>query len=104
MWLGSGNSTAGTVDLFANYPGGYIGISLTADASSRNIYVYGPTSAGFETKHRSSASDSSKEVPAFLQVDSLGRMSRGRSIITGGSSSPSNTLGLTGDLYFSTAV
>jgi hypothetical protein len=103
LWLGGGQGNPATVDLWANYPGGFIGISVAASTSSKNIYVYGDSSAGFETVHRSSTTDSSKESPAFLQVDSLGRMSRGRAIITGGSSSPSNTLGLTGDLYFSTA-
>jgi hypothetical protein len=103
LWLGSGSNSAGSVDLWANHPGGFIGVSLVANSDSKNIYVYGDSSAGFTTQHRSSTSDSSKESPAFLQVDSLGRMSRGRAIITGGSSAPSNTLGLTGDLYFSTA-
>jgi hypothetical protein len=103
LWLGGGQGSAATVDLWANYPGGFIGISVAASTSSKNIYVYGDSTAGFETVHRSSTTDSSKESPAFLQVDSLGRMSRGRAIITGGSSAPSNTLGLTGDLYFSTA-
>ena len=103
LWLGGGQGNSATVDLWANYPGGFIGISVAASTSSKNIYVYGDSSAGFETVHRSSTTDSSKESPAFLQVDSLGRMSRGRAIITGGSSAPSNTLGLTGDLYFSTA-
>jgi hypothetical protein len=104
LWLGGGAGSSASVDLWANYPGGFIGISLAASASSKNIYVYGDSSAGFTTQHRSSTSDSSKESPAFLQVDSSGRMSRGRAIITGGSSSPSNTLGLKGDLYFSTAT
>ncbi len=109
LWLGSGSNSAGSVDLWANYPpsgnqSGYIGISLVADSSSKNIYVYGDSTAGFTTTHRSSVSDSSKESPAFLQVDSSGRLSRGRAILTGGSSSPSNDLGLTGDLYFSTAT
>jgi hypothetical protein len=78
-------------------------MSFVANSSSKNIYLYGHSTAGFTTQHRSSATDESKESPAFLQVDSSGRMSRGRAIITGGSSAPSNTLGLTGDLYFSTA-
>lgn len=104
LWLGSGNNSAGSVDLWANHPSGYIGISLVANADSKNIYVYGDSTAGFTTQHRSSTTDSSKESPAFLQVDSAGRMSRGRAVITGGSSAPSNTLGLTGDLYFSTAT
>lgn len=104
LWLGSGNNSAGSVDLWANHPSGYIGISLVADSSSKNIYVYGDSTAGFTTQHRSSTSDSSKESPAFLQVDSAGRMSRGRAVITGGSSNPSSVLGLTGDLYFSTAT
>ncbi len=104
LWLGSGSNSAGSVDLWANHPSGYIGISLVANSTSKNIYVYGDSTAGFTTLHRSSTADSSKESPAFLQVDSSGRMSRGRAVITGGSSSPSNTLGLTGDLYFSTAT
>lgn len=104
LWLGSGNNSAASVDLWANHPSGYIGISLVADSSSKNIYVYGDSSAGFTTLHRTSTTDSSKESPAFLQVDSSGRMSRGRAVITGGSSNPSSTLGLTGDLYFSTAT
>jgi hypothetical protein len=66
--------------------------------------VYGDSSAGFGTQHRSSTSDSTKESPAFLQVDSSGRLTRGRAVISGSSSNPSSTLGLTGDLYFSTAV
>jgi hypothetical protein len=103
MWLGSGNS-AGSVDLWSNYPGGYIGISVVADSSSKNIYMYGDSSAGFTTFHRNSTADPFKESPAFLQVDSGGRVSRGRAVITGGSSNPSNDLGLTGDLYFSTAT
>jgi hypothetical protein len=103
LWLGGGLGSSATVDLWANYPGGFIGISVAASSSVKNIYVYGDSTAGFTTVHRSSTTDSSKESPAFLQVDSLGRMSRGRAIITGGSSAPSNTLGLTGDLYFSTA-
>lgn len=103
LWLGSGSSS-GSVDLWSNYPGGYIGISLVSDSSSKNIYVYGDSSAGFTTQHRSSTADSTKESPAFLQVDSSGRMSRGRAVITGGSSAPSTVLGLTGDLYFSTAT
>ena len=104
LWLGSGNNSAGSVDLWANHPSGYIGISLVANADSKNIYVYGDSTAGFTTQHRSSTADSSKESPAFLQVDSAGRMSRGRAVITGGSSNPSSVLGLTGDLYFSTAT
>lgn len=103
LWLGSG-SGSGSVDLWANYLGGYIGMSIVADSTSKNIYLYGDSSAGFTTVHRSSTSDSSKESPAFLQVDSAGRVSRGRAVITGGSSAPSTTLGLTGDLYFSTAT
>ncbi len=79
-------------------------MSIVADSTSKNIYLYGDSSAGFTTVHRSSTSDSSKESPAFLQVDSAGRVSRGRAVITGGSSAPSTTLGLTGDLYFSTAT
>jgi hypothetical protein len=102
LWLGSG-SASGSTDLWANYPGGYIGISVVADSTQKNLMIFGDSSAGFTTLHRSSTTDASKESPAFLQVDSSGRMSRGRAIITGGSSSPSNTLGLTGDLYFSTA-
>ncbi len=66
--------------------------------------IYGDSTAGFTTLHRSSTTDQYKESPAFLQVDSAGRMSRGRAILTGGSSSPNNVLGLTGDLYFSTAT
>jgi hypothetical protein len=104
LWLGSGSNSAGSVDLWANHPGGFIGVSLVANSDSKNIYVYGDSSAGFTTQHRSSTSDSSKESPAFLQVDSAGRMSRGRAVITGGSSNPSSVLGLTGDLYFSTAT
>jgi len=104
LWLGSGSGSAGSVDLWANHPSGYIGISLVADASQKNINIYGDSSAGFNTVHRSSTTDVSKESPAFLQVDSSGRMTRGRAVITGGSSNPSNVLGLTGDLYFSTAV
>lgn len=103
MWLGSGNS-AGSVDLWSNYPGGYIGISVVADATNKNIYMYGDSSAGFTSFHRNSTADPFKESPAFLQVDSGGRVSRGRAVITGGSSNPSNDLGLTGDLYFSTAT
>jgi hypothetical protein len=104
LWLGGGQGISASVDLWANYPGGFIGISVAASSSSKNIYVYGDSSAGFTTQHRSSTSDSSKESPAFLQVDSAGRMSRGRAVITGSSSSPNSVLGLTGDLYFSTAV
>ncbi len=106
LWLGSGTGSGkgGSVDLWANHPTGYIGISVVADATDKNIMIYGDSTAGFTTLHRSSTTDSSKESPAFLQVDSSGRMSRGRAVITGGSSSPSNTLGLTGDLYFSTAT
>ena len=104
LWLGSGSNQAGTIDLFANYPGGYIGISLVADKTTQNITILGPTTAGFGTVHRSSTTDASKESPAMLQVDSSGRLTRGRSIYSGGSSAPSNTLGLTGDLYFSTAT
>lgn len=104
LWLGSGSNSAASVDLWANHPSGYIGISLVADSSSKNIYVYGDSSAGFTTFHRRSVSDYTKESPAFLQVDSSGRMSRGRAVITGGSSNPDNVLGLTGDLYFSTAT
>ena len=103
LWLGSGSS-AGSTDLWANYPGGYIGISIVADSTDKNIMIFGDSSAGFTTQHRSSTTDTSKESPAFLQVDSAGRLSRGRAIITGGSSAPSNSLGLTGDLYFSTAT
>jgi hypothetical protein len=90
--------------LWANYPGGYLGISIVADSTDKNIMIFGDSSAGFTTLHRSSTTDSSKESPAFLQVDSSGRLSRGRAIITGGSSAPSTLLGLTGDLYFSTAT
>jgi hypothetical protein len=106
LWLGSGTGVGkgGSVDLWANHPTGYIGISIVADASDKNIMIYGDSSAGFTTFHRSSTADSSKESPAFLQVDSGGRMSRGRAVITGGSSAPSSVLGLTGDLYFSTAT
>lgn len=104
LWLGSGNGNAGSVDLWANHPSGYIGISLVADSSSKNIYVYGDASAGFNTFHRSSSTNATKESPAFLQVDSAGRMSRGRAVITGGASTPNSVLGLTGDLYFSTAT
>jgi hypothetical protein len=103
LWLGSGTS-AGSTDLWANYPGGFLGISIVADSTDKNIMIFGDSSAGFTTLHRSSTSDSSKESPAFLQVDSAGRMSRGRAVITGGSSNPSSVLGLTGDLYFSTAT
>jgi hypothetical protein len=103
LWLGSGTSS-GSTDLWANYPGGYLGISIVADATDKNIMIFGDSSAGFTTLHRSSTTDSSKESPAFLQVDSSGRLSRGRAIITGGSSAPSTLLGLTGDLYFSTAT
>jgi len=104
LWLGSGTGSTGTVDLFANYPGDYIGISLTANATTQNIIIKGPTSAGFETVHRSSASlSSTSESPAFLQVDSSGRLTRGRAIFSGGSSAPSSNIGLQGDLYFSTA-
>ena len=104
LWLGGGLGSSSTVDLWANYPGGFIGISVAASSSSKNIYIYGDSTAGFDTVHRSSTTDTSKESPAFLQVDSAGRLSRGRAIITGGSSAPSNSLGLTGDLYFSTAT
>jgi hypothetical protein len=104
LWLGSGSGSAGSVDLWANHPSGYIGISIVADPSQKNIMVYGDSSAGFGTQHRSSTSDSTKESPAFLQVDSSGRLTRGRAVISGSSSNPSSTLGLTGDLYFSTAV
>jgi hypothetical protein len=107
LWLGSGNgtTTAGTVDLFANFPGDYIGISLTANSTTQNIIIKGPAGAGFGSSyvHRSSATDSSKESPAFLQVDSGGRLTRGRAIFSGGSSAPSSDIGLQGDLYFSTA-
>jgi hypothetical protein len=105
LWLGSGTNQKGTIDLFANYPGDYIGISILADTTTQNIIIKGPTSAGFETVHRSSASlSSTSESPAFLQVDSSGRLTRGRAIFSGGSSAPSSNIGLQGDLYFSTAV
>ena len=103
LWLGSGTGSTGTVDLFANYPGDYIGISLTADATTQNIIIKGPSAAGFGTVHRSSATNTTSESPAFLQVDSSGRLTRGRSIYSGGSSAPSSSIGLQGDLYFSTA-
>jgi hypothetical protein len=104
LWLGSGTNQTGTVDLWANYPGDYIGISLTADATTQNIIIKGPASAGFQTAHISSATPgSTSESPAFLQVDSSGRLTRGRAIFSGGSSSPSSNIGLQGDLYFSTA-
>lgn len=104
MWLGSGSSS-GSVDLWANYPSdaqgsSYIGVSLVSDSSDKNIYIYGHPNAGFGTYHTTSSS----QAPAMLQVDSTGRMTRGRSILTGSSSSPNNGWGLTGDLYFSTAV
>lgn len=105
LWLGSGTNQKGTIDLFANYPGDYIGISILADKTTQNIIIKGPASAGFETVHRSSSNiDSTSESPAFLQVDSDGRLTRGRAIFSGGSSSPSSNIGLQGDLYFSTAV
>lgn len=104
LWLGSGNNSAASVDLWANHPTGYIGISMVADTTSKNIYVYGDSSAGFTTLHRSSTSNTSSETPAFLQVDSAGRMTRGRSILSGSATTPNSVLGLTGDLYFSTAV
>ena len=105
LWLGSGTNQKGTIDLFANYPGDYIGISLLADKTTQNIIIKGPASAGFETVHRSSSSlSSTSESPAFLQVDSEGRLTRGRAIFSGGSSAPSSNIGLQGDLYFSTAV
>ena len=103
LWLGSGTNS-GSTDLWANYPGGYIGISVVADSTDKNIMIFGDSSAGFTTLHRSSTTDDTKQSPAFLQVDSSGRLSRGRAILTGGSSAPSTTLGLTGDLYFSTAT
>ena len=104
LWLGSGTGTSGTVDLWANYPTGYIGISLTADETTQNIIIKGPSGAGFGTAHISSAtSGSTAESPAFLQVDSSGRLTRGRAIFSGGSSAPSSNIGLQGDLYFSTA-
>jgi hypothetical protein len=106
LWLGSGNSTgSGTVDLWANYPGDYIGISLVADKTTQNITIKGPSGAGFGTVHRSSSNlQVSSESPAILQVDSAGRLTRGRSIFSGSSSSPSANIGLQGDLYFSTAT
>jgi hypothetical protein len=106
LWLGSGNSTgSGTVDLWANYPGDYIGISIVADKTTQNITIKGPSSAGFTTVHRSSSNiQILTESPAMLQVDSSGRLTRGRSIFTGGASTPSVNIGLTGDLYFSTAT
>jgi hypothetical protein len=104
LWLGSGTGVAGTIDLWANYPTGYIGISLTADATTQNIIIKGPSTAGFGTAHISSATTgSTAESPAFLQVDSSGRLTRGRAIFSGGSSAPSSNIGLQGDLYFSTA-
>ena len=104
LWLGSGDGTSGTVDLWANFPTGYIGISLTADATTQNIIIKGPSGAGFGTAHISSATvGSTSESPAFLQVDSSGRLTRGRAIFSGGSSAPSSNIGLQGDLYFSTA-
>jgi len=103
LWLGSGSGSTGTVDLFANYPGDYIGISITADATTQNIIIRGPSTAGFTTVHRSSATNTTSESPAFLQVDSNGRLTRGRAIYSGGSSAPSSNIGLQGDLYFSTA-
>ena len=106
LWLGSGSSTgSGTVDLWANYPGDYIGISLVADKTTQNITIKGPSGAGFGTLHRSSATlSNTSESPALLQVDSNGRLTRGRSIFSGSSSSPSANIGLQGDLYFSTAT
>jgi hypothetical protein len=106
LWLGSGTGTGkgGSVDLWANHPTGYIGISIVADSTDKNIIVYGDSSAGFGTLHRSSISNEFSESPAFLQADSGGRITRGRAILTGGSSNPNAVLGLTGDLYFSTAT
>lgn len=106
LWLGSGTGTGkgGSVDLWANHPTGYIGISIVADSTDKNIIVYGDSSAGFGTLHRSSISNEFSESPAFLQADSGGRITRGRAILTGGSSNPNSVLGLTGDLYFSTAT
>ena len=92
------------MDLWENYPTGYIGTSLTADETTQNIIIKGPSGAGFGTAHISSAtSGSTAESPAFLQVDSSGRLTRGRAIFSGGSSAPSSNIGLQGDLYFSTA-
>lgn len=102
MWLGSGSS--GTVDLYANHESGWVSISLVANATTKDIIIKGDESAKFGVLHRSSISNEFSEIPASLQIDSQGRLTVGRALITGGSSNPNSVLGQTGDIYFSTAT
>ena len=100
MWLGSGNSS-GTVDLWANHPSGYIGISLVANDTQKNIYIYG-SGSGFGSVHSGS---NGSDTPAVLQAGSDGKISRGRAFLSGGATASylnANGVGLNGDLYFST--
>lgn len=104
LWLnstGSGVGNGGGVDLWANYPGGFIGFSLVTNSSEKSIYLTG-SGSGFGDYHYGY---NSNEVPAMLLTDGQGKMSRGRAIMTGSSNQTSlnnNNIGLNGDLYFST--
>lgn len=104
MWLNSGN-TYGEVTIYQNYQNGYMGLKFTASDYGQDIYLYGPDTANWTNEHLTIGS---KDQPAVLQVDSSGRVSRGRAFFYTGSSSATilgstwNSVGQNGDIVFST--
>ena len=103
LYVESGSSTGGAT-LYANYNGGYIGFEIRASDTEKSFYMRGD-GANWTNEHLTTGA---ADQPAYLQADATGKITRGRSIFTSGSSSATilgttwQSVGQNGDLAFST--
>ena len=103
LYVESGSGTGGAT-LWANYNGGYISFEVIASATEKSFYIRGDGTNWTNAHDTTSGADQ----PAYLQADSAGKITRGRSIFTSGSSSATilgagwSGVGQNGDLAFST--
>ena len=104
LYLDSGSS-AGGATLWANYNGGAIRFEVRASDTEKAFYIIGDGTNW--TNEHLNASNPQVDQPAYLQADSSGKITRGRTIFTTGSSSTTiasswSSVGQNGDLAFST--
>ena len=102
-YIESGSSYGG-VTMYANYVGGYISFEVRATDTEKGFYMRGD-GTNWTNEHLTTGL---ADQPAYLQADATGKITRGRSIFTSGSSSATilgstwQSVGQNGDLAFST--
>lgn len=102
-WFASG-SDWGQASLYANWNNNFIGLDVRASSTDTGVYIRGGTGSSWTNQH---LGVNGQEVAATLNIDSSGKLSRGRAIFYTASGSSTVTgsgwysVGQNGDLAFS---